>query len=290
SSRSLQFQPYQCRWRSFSTSSGVGSQDASVEQTSVTVAQNVESPVVVVTGASKGIGRAIALTMGKAGCKVLVNYLKSSKNGEEVSEEIEAYGGQALPFQADASKEADVRSLIKAAVDSWGTIDVLINNAGIVHDGLLVRMNNSEGRQVFDVNFFGKRLCTKAANEIMMTKNKGRIINITSVVGLIGNVGQADYSASAAAIKGFTRSTAKEYARRNITVNAVAPGFISTDMTATLSEDYKKKILDTIPLGRFGQPEEVAGLVKFLALHPAASYMTGGVYPIDGGLSLSSIL
>jgi len=265
-------------------SAGVRTHVAAVQQAVAKDATKLQAPVVIVTGASRGIGKAIALALGKAGCKVLVNYARSSKEAEDVAKEIEAAGGEAITFGGDVSKEADVDSMMKAALDKWGTIDVLVNNAGITRDTLLMRMKKSQWQDVIDLNLTAVFLCTQAVTKVMMKKKKGIIINIASVVGVTGNVGQANYSAAKAGVIGFTKTVAREYASRNIIVNAVAPGYIASDMTAELGEDLMKKLVTTIPLGRLGEPEEVAGLVEFLALNPAANYITGQVLTIDGGM------
>ncbi|KAK3139633.1 hypothetical protein QOZ80_5AG0386590 [Eleusine coracana subsp. coracana] len=249
-------------------------------------AARLKAPVAVVTGASRGIGRAIALALGKAGCKVVVNYAKSGMEAEEVCREIEESGGRAISFSADVSSEAEVESMMRAAIDAWGTLDVLVNNAGITRDALLMRMKRTQWQEVVDVNLTGVYLCAQAAATVMMKRKKGRIINIASVSGIIGNVGQANYCAAKAGVIGLTKAMAREYGSRNINVNAVAPGWVASDMTAKLGEDVERKAMETIPLGRFGKPEEIAGLVEFLAVHPAASYITGQVLPVDGGLSI----
>ncbi|KAM3279254.1 hypothetical protein ACQJBY_046521 [Aegilops geniculata] len=243
-----------------------------------------QAPVAVVTGASRGIGRAIAVALGKAGCKVVVNYAKSGMEAEEVCREIEESGGTAITFSADVSIEAEVETMMRAAIDTWGTLDVLVNNAGITRDALLMRMKKAQWQEVVDVNLTGVYLCAQAAAAVMMKRKKGRIINIASVAGMIGNIGQANYCAAKAGVIGLTKAMAREYGGRNI--NAISPGWVASDMTAKLGDDIERKALETIPLGRFGKPEEIAGLVEFLAVHPAASYMTGQVLPVDGGLSI----
>ncbi len=238
-------------------------------------------PVAVVTGASRGIGRAIALVLAAQGAKVVVNYANSPEAAEAVVQEIQDFGGGAIAIKADVSQASEVEAMIEQVMAKWQRIDVLVNNAGITRDGLLLRMKVEDWQKVIDLNLTGVFLCTKAVSKIMLKQKAGRIINITSVVGETGNAGQANYSAAKAGVIGFTKSVAKELASRGITVNAVAPGFITTDMT----KDVKATdILSHIPLGRYGQPEEVAGMVRFLAADAAASYITGQVFNVDGGM------
>lgn len=240
--------------------------------------------VAIVTGASRGIGRAIALALATEGALVVINYANSATAAEEVVAEIANAGGSAIAFQADVSKPDQVDALLKAVMDKWGRVDVLVNNAGITRDTLLLRMKLEEWQQVIDLNLTGVFLSTKAVSKVMLKQKSGRIINITSVAGLMGNPGQANYSAAKAGVIGFTKTIAKELATRGITVNAVAPGFITTDMTANIKSD---DILKFIPLGRYGQPEEVAGMVRFLAADSAAAYITGQVFNVDGGMVMA---
>lgn len=240
--------------------------------------------VAIVTGASRGIGRAVALALATEGAQVAVNYASSATAAEQVVAEINGSGGQAIALQADVSQPEQVESLVKAVMDKWGRVDVLVNNAGITRDTLLLRMNLEDWQAVVDLNLTGVFLCTRAVSKIMLKQRSGRIINITSVAAQMGNPGQANYSAAKAGVIGFTKTVAKELSSRGITVNAVAPGFISTDMTSDLKSE---EILKFIPLGRYGQPEEVAGMIRFLAADPAASYITGQVFNVDGGMVMA---
>ena len=242
---------------------------------------SLDGQTALVTGGGRGIGRAIALALGDAGAEVVVNYSSSAAAAEEVVATIKAAGGQAYALQANVSVEEDVDGLIKTVLERSGRLDVLVNNAGITRDGLLIRMKTEDWQAVINLNLSGVFLCTRAVARPMLKQKSGRIINITSVVGLMGNAGQSNYAAAKAGVVGFTRSTAKEMASRGITVNAVAPGFIATDMTKDLDAEG---ILAAIPLGQFGTPEQVAGAVRFLAADPAAAYITGQVLQVDGGM------
>jgi 3-oxoacyl-[acyl-carrier protein] reductase len=240
--------------------------------------------VAIVTGASRGIGRATAIALAATGVKVVVNYAQSSGAAEEVVTEIEKNGGTAIALKADVSKTEEVDSLIEQTLKTFGRIDILVNNAGITRDTLLLRMKLEDWQAVIDLNLTGVFLCTKAVSKVMLKQKSGRVINITSVAGLMGNPGQANYSAAKAGVIGFSKTVAKELAVRGITVNAVAPGFIVTDMTNDLKAD---EILKYIPLARYGQPEEVAGMIRFLATDPAAAYITGQVFNVDGGMVMA---
>jgi 3-oxoacyl-[acyl-carrier protein] reductase len=237
--------------------------------------------VALVTGASRGIGRAIALELGAAGAQVVVNYASSPEAAEAVVAAITASGGQAWSHRANVADEGEVDGMVKAVLEKAGRLDVLVNNAGITRDGLLMRMKTADWQSVIDLNLTGVFLCTRAVSRAMLKARSGRIINITSVVALMGNPGQANYSAAKAGVIGLTRSTAAEFAARGVTVNAVAPGFIESDMTAELD---KEPILAAIPMGRMGSAAEVAGAVRFLAADPAAAYITGQVLQVDGGM------
>lgn len=242
----------------------------------------LQGKVAIITGASRGIGRAIALELATQGASIVVNYASSSGAAEAVVAEINAAGGQSIALKADVSKVEEVEALFNATMDKFGRLDILVNNAGITRDTLLLRMKPEDWQAVIDLNLTGVFLCTRAASKIMLKQRSGRIINISSVAGQMGNPGQANYSAAKAGVIGFTKTIAKELASRGITVNAVAPGFIATDMTSKLSNT--EDILKFIPLGRYGQPEEIAGMVRFLAADPAAAYITGQVFNVDGGM------
>lgn len=246
--------------------------------------QQMSGKVAIVTGASRGIGRAIALALASEGANVVVNYASNQAAAEAVVSDVTQLGVNAIALQADVSKADQVDAMIDKVMEQWGRIDVLVNNAGITRDTLLLRMKPEDWQAVIDLNLTGVFLCTRAVSKIMLKQRTGRIISITSVAGQMGNPGQANYSAAKAGVIGFTKTIAKELATRGITVNAVAPGFIETDMTSGLKNE---EILKFIPLGRFGQPEEIAGMVRFLAADPAASYITGQVFNVDGGMVMA---
>jgi 3-oxoacyl-[acyl-carrier protein] reductase len=246
--------------------------------------QRLAGKVALVTGASRGIGKGIALALASEGAQVAVNYASSSAAAEAVVAEITEVGGQAIALKADVSQETEVEALFKQVMDSWGRIDVLVNNAGITRDTLLMRMKTPDWQAVINLNLTGVFLCSRAVSKIMLKQRSGRIINIASVVGEMGNPGQANYSAAKGGVIALTKTTAKELASRGVTVNAVAPGFIATDMTENVKAE---DLLKFIPLGRYGQPEEVAGLVRFLAADGAAAYITGQVINVDGGMVMA---
>lgn len=243
----------------------------------------LDGKTALVTGASRGIGRAIALRLAAEGARVAINYAGNVKAAEEVKAAIEAAGGTAILCRADVADSAAVEAMVADVAKEFGAIDILVNNAGITRDTLLMRMKDEDFAKVLDTNLKGVFYCTKAVAKLMMKKRAGRIVNMASVVGLVGNAGQTNYAAAKAGVIGFSKSAAKELASRGITVNAVAPGFIGTDMTADLPESVKEKALSDIPLGRAGQPEDVANAVLFLASEQA-SYITGQVVHVDGGM------
>ncbi|MFZ5650919.1 MAG: 3-oxoacyl-[acyl-carrier-protein] reductase [Bacillota bacterium] len=239
--------------------------------------------VAIVTGSSRGIGRAIALAVAREGADVLVNYAGREAEANAVAGEIRAMGRQALNFRADVSDPAQAARMVEAAMEAFGRLDILVNNAGITRDNLIPRIKEDDWDAVLSVNLKGAFNCLKSAIRPMLKARWGRIINITSVVGVMGNAGQANYAASKAGLIGLTKSAAKEYGSRNITVNAVAPGFIETEMTEKLPEEARNRMLAGIPLGRLGSAGEVAALVVFLA-GEGASYITGQVITVDGGM------
>lgn len=238
---------------------------------------------VLVTGASRGIGRSIALELASKGANVVINYAGSEEQAQAVVEEVQKFGVKSFKIQADVSQEADVKTMVKEVISELGGLDILVNNAGVTKDNLLMRMKKEEFDQVIDINLKGVFLCTKAVTRHMMKQRSGKIINVASIVGVSGNPGQANYVAAKAGVIGMTKSVAQELASRNILVNAVAPGFISTDMTDALTKEQQEAILSRIPLAKLGTPEDVANVVRFLASDDA-NYMTGQTLHIDGGM------
>ena len=236
-----------------------------------------------VTGASRGIGRAVAMKLASEGAKVALNFAGNEAAANEVRQEIEAMGGQAILVKADVADEAAVQDMVQKTADAFGRIDILVNNAGITRDGLLARMKEEDWDAVLSTNLKGVFLTTKAVAKLMMKQRAGRIVNMASVVGVSGNAGQANYSAAKAGVIGFTKTIARELASRGVTANAVAPGFIATDMTSVLSDKAKEAALTGIPLGRMGTPEDVAAAVLFL-VSDQSSYITGQVLHVDGGM------
>ena len=244
---------------------------------------SLEGKIALVTGSSRGIGRAIAIELGKKGVNVAVNYAGNEQKAEEVVQELQDLGVKAIKIRANVADEQDVKAMIKEVTKEFGRLDILVNNAGITKDNLLMRMKVEEFDQVIETNLKGAFLCTKAVTRQMMKQRYGKIINIASIVGVSGNPGQANYVAAKAGLIGLTKSTAKELATRNILVNAVAPGFITTDMTNILTEEQKDAILSQIPLEKLGEPEDIANVVCFLASDDA-KYITGQTIHVDGGM------
>ncbi|MEN1985007.1 3-oxoacyl-[acyl-carrier-protein] reductase [Paenibacillus hubeiensis] len=243
----------------------------------------LEGKNALVTGASRGIGRSIALALAEAGANVAVNYAGSQAAAEEVAEAIRAKGVKSITVQANVGVMDEAEQMVKATIEAWGNVDILVNNAGITRDNLIMRMKEEEFDQVIETNLKGVFNCLKAVTRPMMKQRSGKIINISSVVGVLGNAGQANYVAAKAGVIGLTKASARELASRGIAVNCVAPGFIETDMTKELSQELVDGMLSGIPLARLGQPDEIAGVVTFLA-SDASSYMTGQTLHVDGGM------
>ncbi|HHV95512.1 MAG TPA: 3-oxoacyl-[acyl-carrier-protein] reductase [Clostridiaceae bacterium] len=237
----------------------------------------------IVTGSGRGLGKAIALKLAQMGANIVLNDISGSEDIDATAEEFKALGYNVVVTKGDVRNPDDVENMVKTAIEAFGRIDILVNNAGITRDALLIRMTEKDWDDVLDINLKGAFLCTKAVAKVMIKQRSGKIINIASVSGVMGNAGQANYSASKAGLIGLTKSTARELASRGITCNAVAPGFIQSKMTEVLPEKLKEEYLNSIPLKRFGTPEDVANVVGFLA-SPDSDYVTGQVIHIDGGL------
>lgn len=245
----------------------------------------LKNKVALVTGASRGIGRAIALTLAGYGAIVIINYCGSKEKAEEIVNQIKENGGTAIAYQADVADFEAVKTMFSDITKEYGRVDILVNNAGITKDNLILKMSEEEFDAVINTNLKGVFNCLKQASRIMLKQKEGRIINISSISGVVGNPGQANYCAAKAGVIGITKSLAKELGSRGITVNAVAPGYINTDMTAVLKDDLKEKVTELIPLKRLGEVEDIAETVAFLA-SDKASYITGQIIQVDGGLGM----
>ena len=251
----------------------------------MTLERPLQGKVALVTGASGGIGRSIALKLASQGARLGVHYNSDKARAEEVAEEIRNAGSEAMPLAADVTDSKQVQDMFSKLEDDWGGVDILVNNAGITKDSLLIRMSESDWDDVVEVNLKGAFLCCRAAAKTMLRKRWGRIIIISSIVGMVGNVGQANYAASKAGLVGLTKSLAREIASRNITVNSLTPGFIETEMTRTMTDEMMELVPSRIAMGHFGSPQDVASLVAYLA-GEEASYITGQAFSVDGGLVL----
>lgn len=246
---------------------------------------SLEGKIALVTGASRGIGRQVALTLAKKGAMVIVNYNGSQARAEDVEKEIVAEGGKAVVYGCDVSDFAKAEDMIKSIIKEYGSIDILVNNAGVTRDNLLMKMSEEDFDKVISTNLKGAFNCIKHVSRQMLRQKSGRIVSISSVVGIAGNAGQANYAASKAGIIGLTKSAAKELGSRGITVNAIAPGYVETEMTEVLSEELKEKMVENIALRRAGKPEDIANAVAFL-VSEEASYITGQVISVDGGMTI----